>query len=333
MALLPGDDPTLLEYGVHLLDSAFVTSAIGALAGAFAGAWAAQRIAERAKEREQLLQEVKNANAAIELAHDVCNTFLNAKSQCTVPVRTRYEKQRKALHKHIEKRKKGDIPANQRFNVGDVDMRFFPPLGARVEQLVEFVLERVSVSGRPRPLVKTLARSVEQFDHLMTVRNGQIEHVKSLPPMHASEEAAFFMFGLPSAGGVDTAYGDVIVGLDEVADDCIFFSTLLIADLGRHGKRARKIFRRRFRGSVPYVHQLNWKVAKEKGLMLRGINHDTWIKGFKTRIPKTEGRRLSKYRFALRKGLRSPSCLCIASAALFVIATVLMNVFSMLLPI
>ena len=42
----------------------FLIAVAGSLAGAFAGAWGAQRIAERGKNRKELLEEIRNTNAA-----------------------------------------------------------------------------------------------------------------------------------------------------------------------------------------------------------------------------------------------------------------------------
>ena len=72
-------------------NSKFVTAALGALAGAAGGAYAAQRIAERAKVREQLLQEARNSNAAIDLAHQICSTYLGLKEQHVRALKRTYD--------------------------------------------------------------------------------------------------------------------------------------------------------------------------------------------------------------------------------------------------
>ncbi|MGA8690272.1 MAG: hypothetical protein WB662_10285, partial [Methyloceanibacter sp.] len=79
------------------LNSKFVSSGLGALAGAAGGAWAAQKIAERVKLRKRLLQEVRNSNAAIELAQGICSTYLNLKEQHVRRLKQAYDEQKAAV--------------------------------------------------------------------------------------------------------------------------------------------------------------------------------------------------------------------------------------------
>lgn len=83
-------------------NSSFFTSFIGALAGAAGGAWAAQRIADKVKVRDQLLDEVRSCNIAIELAHGICSTFLNLKEQHVERLQEDYLAQRAIVHAHHE---------------------------------------------------------------------------------------------------------------------------------------------------------------------------------------------------------------------------------------
>jgi hypothetical protein len=74
------------------LNSVFFTSIVGALAGAFAGAYGGQLIVERGRTREQMLAEIRNANAAIMIAYSICNMLLSLKGQHLKPFKETYDK-------------------------------------------------------------------------------------------------------------------------------------------------------------------------------------------------------------------------------------------------
>jgi hypothetical protein len=90
----------LYSFGNSNFGTALVSAFIGSAAGAWGGAWAARHIAEAAKERDALLDEVRSCNAAIELAHGICSTFLNLKEQSVRALWEEYERQRMMVHGH-----------------------------------------------------------------------------------------------------------------------------------------------------------------------------------------------------------------------------------------
>lgn len=113
-------------------NSVFFTAIAGSLAGAFAGAHGAQRIAERAKYRDELLREIRNTNAATNVALGVCNSLLSVKKQHVKPLKEAFVTQKAALRDHLNKRRLGEISKDAIFNfLADLETLSLPQLPDR----------------------------------------------------------------------------------------------------------------------------------------------------------------------------------------------------------
>lgn len=280
------------------LNSQFISAALGALFGAAGGAYAAQKIAEKSRKRRELLQEVRNSNAAIELAQAICSTYLNLKEQHVRGMKESYDAQKAAVHAHHQGLEEGTIPAGTQLDVGvDLNSLANPPV--RADRLEDMVLGKLSVSARPRVMMAMLAQSIAQLADCMAQRNRLIASYKAVPgPVNSAKIA--FLFGLPRGDVIDTTFGDAVEALYKQTDDCIFFSRTLASDLTRHGVRARKDFTRRFRGEVPVVTKILWDEPERKGLFPPEKNYSTWLTGFRSRPRRTYGRRAEKLSYGLR---------------------------------
>jgi hypothetical protein len=87
--------------------TAVISAFIGSLAGAWGGALAAERIAEKRRVREQLLKEINQTNAAIELSHTICSSYLNLKEQHVRGVWEDYQRKREQVHDLRERQRHG----------------------------------------------------------------------------------------------------------------------------------------------------------------------------------------------------------------------------------
>ncbi|WP_208908825.1 hypothetical protein [Paracidovorax avenae] len=124
---------------------------IGGFFGSAGGAWGAQRIAERASIRKESLLELRNINAAIQLAFSICNTALAYRQQFS-----------KGLWEKLQQ-DKDDVQVLKlmRLHDGDIihismDLRMFPIPSPPIGALKELVLSKIEVMGRPVSAVSEL---------------------------------------------------------------------------------------------------------------------------------------------------------------------------------
>jgi hypothetical protein len=283
-------------------NSNFFTSSIGALAGAVGGAWAAQRIADKAKVRDQLLDEVRSCNIAIELAHGICSTFLNLKEQYVLRLARTYQEQRVRVHVHHEGLRTGAIPAGTVLDLGGLDLQTLGVIPIGVADLRAAVLQNVTAPARPRSLVAVLGYCIDTLNETIRTRNGQIAALRaSNAPLN---EKVPYIFGLPHDGIVDETFAHTVTALYKYTDDCIFFSKLLCSDLADHGDRLRAILKLHFRREAPRINRLIWDDVEKKGLLPPDANYTSWLTGFPRRVPKTYGRRWVMWWYAVRRLFR-----------------------------
>jgi hypothetical protein len=260
-------------------NSNFVTSFVGAGAGAVGGAWAAQHIAARSKARDFLLEQIGSANAGIELAYGMCNSFLNLKEQNTKPLKDRHDLQKAAIDAHRQGVHEGEIPREAQMEIGQIDYRTLTPFAVPYPTLQTIVFEKLSVKGRARPITAVLVQSIQSLDTLTNARNEYIKEFKAADL--TINERVRLIFGLPDDNGnIDTTYCDLLEGMSSQADDCIFFSRTLCKDLVDYGENARKQFTRRYRGECPTISKPDFKKAEDKGLFPADDNYEDWITGF-----------------------------------------------------
>lgn len=289
-------------------NSNFFTSLVGAMAGAVGGAYAVQKIADRAKVRDQLLQEIRNCCSAIEFAHSVGNTYLNLKEQHVRRMQERYVMQYTAVHQFREDREAGAIPADMGIDLGAVDMSVMETIHARIPQLETMILEKVSASGRPRPLVLTLGKAADQLNHSINERNQMVMELRDIDEGERNHR----LFGLRMGRHVDRRFPDNMFGIFSYTDDCIMFSRMLCEELTSHGRRVRQIYLRRFGGWVQTITAVDFSEPDAKGLFPSRERYRSWDENIQFRVGRTEGRRMGKALYAtrrfLRKGVRHASC-------------------------
>ncbi len=268
-------------------NSSFATSFLGAMAGAWGGAWAAQRIADRAKIREQLLQEIRNSNLAIDLAHSICSAYLSFKRQYILELYQRYQQQRSAVQAHHRRLQTGEIPPGTPLDIGGLDLRSLNVLHVRIDRFEDVLMEKLSVSGRPRPLLTALTQSIAELNTAINHRNEMVAACKAQDaPLNTM---AAFIFGLPQGGSVDMSFADVVEALYRQTDNCIQFSRMLCSDIAEHGLLTRKEFKRRYRGDIPRIQKVVWDAVEREGLFPGDQDYASRKTGFLGRISKTRG--------------------------------------------
>ena len=86
----------------------------------------------------------------------------------------------------------------------------------------------------------------------------------------------------------------------------IFFSRRLGFDLVEYGEGLRRKLKRRFGRDFPLVKIL-WDKAEEKGLFPPDEEFPDWFTNFWAKVPRTQGRRLGKLSYTIRRMWRRSS--------------------------
>jgi len=288
------------EIAKEFAHSNIVTSFIGALAGAGGGAWAAQRIADRAKVRQQLLEEVRNTNAAVEQAYSVAMTCLNLKEQHIRDLWWRYRAQKAVVHAHDRGVRDGTIATP--LNIGGLDLQGIGEVPVSSRRLEETVTGKLSIAGRPRSLVAVLCQSINTLNEVIKSRNALVTAYRaSNAPI---DQKVAEVFGLPRDGIIDETFGTNVQALYKGTDDCIHFSKLLCTDLTVHGRVMRKEFLRRFRGEIPHVTEVIWDDIEKRDLLPSPGDYLNWETGFLRPAHRSYGRHRAKVWYWTRKVFR-----------------------------
>jgi hypothetical protein len=292
---------TVWENAKAFLNSEFISAALGALMGAWFGAWAAQRIAVQNRRRAEILKEIRECNAAIEIAQGICNAYLNLKEQHVVRLKTDYDEKKKFVHDHFN-----NTDPNQKqpsvLEVGSIDLRILPSPPVRLEHLEDIIIRGVSAT-RPRAIVHVLFLCVDQLNKMIDDRNRLANEYRSMPgPLNYNKLA--FLYGLPVGQVIDTRYGDAVHAISKSTDDCIFFCRLIVDDLYRYAHRLRDKDEISTKKDRPIITKVSWSIPEKKGLFPDSGNYITWINGFMSPVSSSSGRWIAKCRYRLRKKRR-----------------------------
>ena len=293
----------------ELLNSSFVTALLGSLAGAAAGAWAgayiAQRIAARASLREQLLNELRSTNAAISVAHAICEFALRLKTSGVQALKASFDRQ-KAAFVELQERLRGDevIQPNQ-FEIR-ADLQTITPFPMPSDVLQNFVFEKITLQGRPHQLTLQIPAVWHSLSEAIINRNQIISEFKEMYGL--GNMPPHIYFGTPDQRGhVDARYSTSIEAIYQQIEDCIWFAKTLGEDLQQHGQTVRTAFMSRFgRRSAPRVTKVDLTRAAERELLPPDQNYADWINMFVALPP--EPTRFSMVKAAVMHPIRWTGC-------------------------
>jgi hypothetical protein len=261
------------------LNSNFFSSMASALFGALFGAYAAHRIIERQKERELLLGEIRNTNAAISLAFDICNIGLSFKKQHLVRLRENFESTKAHVIELKRSADSGETPPQNRFEF-QADLQTLPELTFPTKILQKQVFQNLSVSGRALSAVSSLLGSAFSLNESIHRRNAQIRQIKaSLSPEDPRFIDLYFGFASPD-GHVDREFPETLRAIHVYTDDLIFFSKLICEDLHNYGKNLHERTAKIGRGQAPKINSVDFSSSNEFGLMPDENEYESWLKGY-----------------------------------------------------
>lgn len=260
------------------LNSPAAIGLISAFAGAFAGALGAQRIAERAKERSDLIRQLRNTNAAITLAHTICNGALALKKQHVLPMISTYREQKTAALSAIERAAKGEGPIV--FHL-EADLRLFPHPESPIESIKQVLFNSISANGLVLALVAVTDQSLIGLRSAINLRKSLAEELHCLNKSDREFSDRYLGLRTPQ-GNVNELYPNVIDMIEAHTNEVAFFSARLAEELVAHGTRIQKIINRRFgRRKAQKVFTVDYAKPRELGLIPPDSEYLDWLKGFK----------------------------------------------------
>jgi hypothetical protein len=277
---------SVLSFISDVTNSAFCVALIGGFVGAAGGALGAQHIAERAKRKDELLKELRGANAATMVSFTICNSFIALKRQNVLPVHANFSTDKTKREEFLTKRRSGEIDRNQAFEF-QADLRAISAPSVPMDTLKTQVFDRISAYGRPLALVSVLDQTLTSLDEAISRRNALIGRFargdvpKELVPNY------YFGTALPN-GDTNQEYPDTVAAITSYTDDIIFCSRLLCSDLMNHGGKIKALLTELGAKDVPNVSKAEFQKAAEAGLLPPDDQYTDWLSAFKEQ-PKAVG--------------------------------------------
>jgi hypothetical protein len=284
----------LWQSTINILNSGFFTALVGSGIAAFAGTWGAQRIIAGGKEREELLTEIRNANAATVVALAICNSFISIKQQHVKRMKESFDAQRNDYLERAQKFRSGILdlatpPSYVLFNLQTLILPSFP----LVDILRSQIFATLSLDNRrPLMLMNALIETVDGLNTSVTNRNRLINAWRT--DNLSSEDILPLYFGLANSSTriVNQEYPALMDAIYQHTDDGIFYSKALCDDLYQHNVRLSNRFRRRFRKAAPgTIDKPDFTISQDAGLMPSDANYQDWF----SLVRKAASQRKSKW--------------------------------------
>lgn len=264
--------------GWQILNSNLLIAFVGGFAGAIGGALGAQRISERTRRREERLKELRYTNAAIMVAHTICEAALALKKQHVQPMRQSYLKSKADLEAFTATRDARQLTADAQFHV-QLDLRTYPAPIVPIKSLKHIMFQELSVVGRPLALVAVIEQSLIGLTTAIEKRAQLIQRFGTgdIP----EKIRANYYFGLPLQGGhVNQEFPDLVEAIYSYVDDLAFFSSQLCSDLMKHGAKVREALMRKRPKQVPYVSEVDFAGPLKSGLIPPDSQYRDWLNAF-----------------------------------------------------
>ncbi len=272
--------------------SNFITALVGSLAGAFGGAWAAQRIAERSRRRDDLLKEMRGANAASAMLYGVATAHLGLKRQFVQPLRDVYLETRGRFELFERARLAGTLPPGQKW-MEVMDMQAIIPLRSPTDQIQRLVFEELSLSASELFVLPVLLAALKSLGALINERNLLVAEWKETRPPNLHHA----YFGIPLNKVADERYKTGLEGIYAQTNDVIAFSAMLGEALYEHAKAQKALLKKRFRTPSPPIGKMD--LSRFKDFLPSPDDYEGFAAMFKA--TKQSSEKLSLYRRCLRK--------------------------------
>jgi gas vesicle protein len=225
----------LARVAADVLNSNFGTALVGAAAGAVAGAWAAQLIASRVERRKAQREDIRNANAAVNLAAGIVNSYIGVKRQFILPMVADLRETGARFDAYKEEVKTKGLNAVEPFEF-KTEFRTFSPVQTPIGHLQEILFNKVSADHFMLSAYQLLAQAIGNGTDTLAQRNAMVEQFRDAPA-GATPLIVLLYLGRPRPDGpADERYPNFVKGLQDQADDCIIFGKALAERLSSHAQ-------------------------------------------------------------------------------------------------
>jgi hypothetical protein len=261
----------LSAWWAAFVDENLYRTLIGAAFGTFAGAW----LTRRGQAKKEIVTELNNVAAAIELAGAICNRYMALNRQHVRPMWDALT----ALKRKYEARQKaggGRGPL-----IFTADFKTLPQTKAPLNALEGLLYNDISMRGRGLGAMAELVAAEDGLRAAIDARTDIIKEFKG--DSERTEEVTLALcLGLRTkANVIDDRFPSNVEGIHVLTDCCIFFSHLIVDELIIYGNRLLKRYRWRLFGTGrSRFKQVDWAVAREKGLLPPASEFKDWLRGF-----------------------------------------------------
>jgi len=210
-----------------------------ALFGAWFGASVAAKLAEKSSKKQQLVSRISETQAAILECDIAFKDFISLKRQLVRPAYEKFVSDRNRIVSIL------GIPTMKKEIEADLDLKVFHNSPQNIERLA---IRMADLGVPPKALlhIRAAATASATLAVLNIERNAWIEDVRTKNITH--KESILMYFGIPSAHTFDTRYKDIIEGISNACDDCIFHLNEVVDHLFNNNLSLRRSF---FRGFGP----------------------------------------------------------------------------------
>lgn len=275
---LPSALLSIATAGWHFLNSSIAIAFVGGFTGAIGGALGAQRIAESSRKREERLKQLRYTNAAIMVAHTICNAALALKKQHVQPMREGFQRSKADLEAFKANRDAGQIAPGVEFHL-QMDMRTYPAPIVPIDTLKHIVFQQLSAVGRPLALVAVIEQSLIGLRNAIAKRDQIIQRFET-GEIPANRHAQYY-FGLPLQGGhINQEFPDLVEAIFSYVDDLAFFSYQLCSDLMKHGGKVREALTKKPSKQLPHVSEADFSGPLKSDLMPPASQYSDWVNSF-----------------------------------------------------
>lgn len=148
-----------------------------------------------------------------------------------------------------------------------------------METLKGLVFEKISAYGRALALVSVLDQSLVGLREAIAKRDAWVHRFSSGGVQKNAFKNYYFGLQFPN-GDTNQEYPDLVFAIHSYTDDVIFFSSLLCADLIKHGEAVRTPLTKKSEKGVPKVSTADFAGPRASGLLPPDDQYSDWLNGF-----------------------------------------------------
>jgi hypothetical protein len=224
-----------------------------AFIGAVVGGFSTQLFAKWNRESEDLLKEVRSANAACTMAYSITDSFITMKRDITKPLLDNFMSEKERYEVAGRNFIPGvSAPVEIKFDLGTFKLTRTPST-----HLQDIVYKSISAPTRAISAMAVLDRTIAGLNDFHEQRNALCEEFRLKRP-HAHN-----YFGIQKGDFTDARYSTAVTSIASYTDDAIFLSKLLGDDLRKYANRLKANLPERLKSKAPIITSADFSKAAD----------------------------------------------------------------------